>query len=115
MNTDLVVDSLKSALVRIGTEGVMSALVTAAPFFGLPVIHTITKYVVESILKFVVNETELGAYFLYVDRYTKAQAGRFEEAALKNQEAQKYGTEEEKRLAEEELIRRARELIKYGH
>jgi hypothetical protein len=114
LSADDFVSQLKSTLINIGTEGVMGFLTANVPFFALPVVRQITKIIVGKIISLAVNETELGLYFIHVDQYTKEQSDKFKEAAQKNAEAQANGSEEERRLAEEELINRARDLIRFN-
>lgn len=93
----------------------MTYLRAHLPFLNLPVIRNITKAFIEFIIQILVDKTELGAYFIYSDMLTSEQAKKFGEAAKKNQEIQESGTDEEKRLAQLELINRARDLIRLNH
>ncbi len=115
MDLDQIVTIFKAAFVRINTDLIMAALITKFPFFGLPVISSITRMLVSRVLQYGADEGELGAYFLYVNAYTKEQVKDFEKAAIKNQAAQESGNDELKKQTEKELIDAARILIKYNH
>ena len=115
MTIDDLVEQLKGAIITIGTQSVMAFLSVNAPFFALPVIRQITEFAVNKIISLAIKETEIGAFFAYVDIYTKAQVKAFEEAAIRNKIAQESGTDEEKKKAEEAFIAAARDLIKFNH
>ncbi len=113
MKIDQFIETLKSQLVTIGTNGVMTFLAIEVPFFAFPVVNKVTRLIVEKVIEIAIRYTELGAYFLYVDQYTAAQSDAFSNAAKKNLEAQRNGTAEQKKQAEMELINRTRDLIKF--
>lgn len=113
MTRDQYVEILKSAALSAGKKMVMSYLVTRVPFFALPIVNPILGFVVGSILEIAIRETEMGAFFLYIDLRTSAQGRAFEKAALKNYEVQKNGTPQEKADAEKELIDSFRTLVKF--
>ena len=115
MTTDDLIEALKSTLIRAGTQGVMQYLVALSSFFALPIVGPLMSQLVTYILGIAIRYTELGAYFVYTDMFTSAQGKKFQDAAIKNQEAQKSGTNEEKKQSEADLINAARALIKFSH
>lgn len=114
MNTDELIEVFKKSVVEIGSRGVMAYLVAQAPVLGLPVIRTIVSAMVSRIIDILVTNTELAIYFVYTDQRTAKQAKEYEEAAVRRAVIMQsqLSTEEEKKNAEEELINRARELIR---
>lgn len=112
MTRDEYVDLLKSTALDLGTRLVIEYIVTRAPFFKLPFFNFFLSHIVQEILRIAIKQTELGAFFMYIDLRTHKQGVVYEAAALKNKLAQESGTDEEKRLAEENLINSFRMLAK---
>jgi hypothetical protein len=101
---DDYVSAMKDAFISVGTNAAFVAISGAAPWAKLPIINVVIKFILKRILSFVVNSGETSAFFLYIDTRVNAQATEFENAAMKNREAQLHGSEEEKRIAEANLI-----------
>lgn len=112
MTRQETVDALKRAAKSIGTTSVMSYLTTVAPWVQFPVLRTIVSSIVGYVLGVAIDKTELGAFFLYIDVRTSLQGRDFADKALKNREAQRNGTPEEKLRAEKELIDSFRALVR---
>lgn len=109
MNSDQIIDQLKSSLIKIGVQEVMKALVSRLPFLAAWGINPIVTWLVGKVVKVLVNETEIGAFYIYQTMRTTAQAKEFEKAAIALQNAV---TPEEKVRAEKAKIDAARALIK---
>ena len=80
------------------------ALVSAIPFFKIPVIGYISEFIIRKAVSILVNLAEMQMFFMYIDMRTADQAKDFELAAINNRKAQESGTEEEKQIAEQNLI-----------
>ena len=115
MNHQQYADIIKSAALSAGKKAVMSYIVTAVPFFALPIINPILGLVVNWVLTIAIDETEMGLFFMYIDFRTNLQGKEFEAAALENFRAQTEGTEEEKINAEKNLIAKFRALAKFSN
>lgn len=113
LTRDDYVRMLKSAALSAGKRGVMHSLVTRFPFIAGSIVNPIVAFGVGMVLELALNETELGAFFGFIDLRGSIQGRAFEKAALNNLEAQKDGTPEEKKYAEDELISRFRALAKF--
>lgn len=111
MTLDEVVGRIKTALKDGATLGVMTYLSAQVPFFALPVVNKITSLIVGWVIGIAVDQTELGAYNVYVDLYTAAEAAKFKEACAVRDAAV---TPEQKALADEILIAAARTFIRLG-
>lgn len=107
------VSLLKTAALETGKRAVMEYIVARVPFFGFKIINPIAGFVVGKVLSIAIEQTELGAFFLYIDLRTARQGRDFEAAAMKNALAQKSGTPDERQHAEAELIRAFRALAKF--
>ena len=94
---------MKETFVTLGVKAVMSELTSKWSFFALPFFNPLTKLAVEWVVKFLAKHGETAAFFLYIDMRVGEQAKDFEAAAIKNFIAQKTGTPEEKKRAEENL------------
>lgn len=113
MNRDDYVDLIKSTALDLGQRFVMQYLVAKLPFLAWPIVNPIAGFIVGYVLKIAIRETEMGAFFLFIDTRTNAQGRAFAEAAQKNRDAQTSGTPEEKAKAEAELIGKFREFVKF--
>lgn len=111
---DSAIESLKSALIKLGTEQALQYLVTKFPFFGLPIVYQLASFFITKLLAVVITETELGLHFVYFDNYTREQADKFETAAKAHADAVTKGDQDAIKAKERELIDAARDLIKYG-
>lgn len=100
---DEYVKTLKSAAVTLGTNALYSMLVAEVPAFANPILGFIAKEIINEALTKLIDETEFGAFFLYIDVRVDKQGTEFFEAALKNKKAQTSGSEKEKADAEKEL------------
>lgn len=98
------VDSLKTSAVKLGSSSALLYIFTNIPFLKAPFLKQITEKIVESIISIFVNKTEMGIFFIYIDVRTNNQGELFSLMAYKNYKAQKNGTEQEKKIAEENLI-----------
>lgn len=110
MTRDEYVKMIKSTALSFGKSAVFAALVVEAPWIKIPPFSWIFDYLIGLILQKALDETEIGAFFLYMDFRMSAQGKDFEQAALKNREVQLHGTEEEKKDAEEKLAIALRNL-----
>ncbi len=115
---DAYVEFLKSTALSIGKKAVIEWLVAQLPaalVTGLigSIFTPILGFAVGKILEVAINETEIGAFFLYIDLRTSAQGRAFESAAQTNLDKQKSGTPEEKAQAEKELVDAFRAFIKF--
>lgn len=112
MTRDEYAENVKSAFISIGTKGIYTALVSSMPFFKLPIIGAIAEFLIRKTVSTLVNLTEMQMFFIYIDMRTADQAKDFELAAINNRKAQESGTEEEKKIAEKNLINSFRVFAK---
>jgi hypothetical protein len=115
VNYESYVQFLKTTFKDAGVKLVMKYLVSQIPFFRLAFINPIAAFFVGKVISIAVDKTELGAFFLFIDLRISAQGRAFEQVALLNYEVQKNGTKEEKLDAEEKLIEKFRELVKFSN
>lgn len=110
---DQYVEAIKSAAITAGKKFVMEYLVKEFAFVSWRLVNPIVSYLVGVVLEVAIKKTELGLFFIYVDVRTSMQGRAFEKAALANWRAQTSGTEEDKKHAEEILIRDFRTFVKF--
>lgn len=108
---DEYVKTVKTAAVSLGTKGVMSLLVAEVPVFANPILKFIAEQIVEEMITKLVDATEFGAFFLYIDFRVNKQGREFYDAAIANVKVKLGGTPEQKKRAEEELIRKFNALV----
>ena len=94
-------------------NGVMSYLGSSYSFLSLPIVNPLVKFFVEYVLRIAIYYTELGAFIVATHFRTDEQAIDFERASENLARLPKSASEEERRRAEQELIDRARDLIKF--
>jgi len=88
---DDYIDTVKSGLIIVGTNSVMSGLALipgVGPILALPVVSTVVKIFVNKIVSIMINSGEMGAFFGYIDLRVSAQGRTWLETAKKNKEAQ---------------------------
>lgn len=114
---DEYVELLKSTALSLGKQEILPLLLSQLPagmttgFFGA-ILNPIYGFIVGTVLEIAIRETEIGAFFLYIDLRTSAQGRDFEKAARENLLKQKAGTPEEKAKAEKELIDAFKAFVK---
>lgn len=104
------VETIKQAAVSMGTRLVFDFIVSKIPFLAGVIFNPILSWIIGKILSIAINQTEMGAFFLYVDLRTSAQGRAFEKAALAHANAK---SDEEKKNAEKELIDTFRAFVKF--
>lgn len=115
---DEYVELLKSTALSLGKQEVLPLLLSQLPsaltsgFIGT-LLNPIFGFLVGKVLEIAIRETEIGAFFLYIDLRTSAQGREFEKAARENLLKQKTGTPSEKAAAEKELKDAFRAFIKF--
>jgi hypothetical protein len=108
------VSILKNTAKDLALTILKRELVKQLPFLAFPVINPIFNFFVQRAVTILIDYSEFAAFFAYVDLRVDAQARTFQRAILQNHKAQQTGTEEEKALAEKELIDRFRQLAILG-
>jgi putative Mn2+ efflux pump MntP len=105
---DEYVELLKSTALSLGKREIMPLLLSQLPkalttgFLGA-VLSPVLGFIVGKVLEIAIRETEIGAFFLYIDLRTSAQGRDFEKTMQANLDAQKNGTPDQKAKAEKEL------------
>ena len=103
--------AIKAAFLQVGKDIAMKFLVSRFPFMGWAIVNPILGFVIGQVLEALITRGEMMAFFGYIDWRTDKQGKAFEEAAAANAKAQNGGTDEEKRIARENLIRVADEFF----
>lgn len=111
----LYINSIKTSFIKLAKDHAMKYLISQAVFFSWPVIGPLTALFIEKILTVVVNETETGIFFAYVDLRTARQSLIFSDMAMKNYQVQQTGTAKEKEDAEKDLIAAFDNFVKLNH
>lgn len=113
MGLQAYVDSLKASASSLAVNTAMTFLAAEAPWIKLPIIKQVVEYLVKRVTNAVIDSTEMGAFFLYTDIRVNKQGIAFEQAAYKNYIAQKEGTDEERTIAEAELMAAFKSFISF--
>ena len=114
MTHEQYVEILKRTAYMAGVKLVMERLVSRFAFFRLALINPLAERAVSWVVKSVIENGELGAFFWYIDLRVSAQGRDFEKAAMIHHKAQQGGTDEEKRRAEQQLIDSFRVFAKFN-
>ena len=104
------------AMVKSYGETVLRRLmidwvVLKLPFFASGPWNWLLVKIATKFAEYAADQAEMKAFFLYVDFRVNGQAKDFEKAMLENRKAQKEGTEQEKKDAEEKLKIALRNLV----
>jgi len=101
---DEYVGVVKSTAQNLATKLVMARLVVAQPWIAHPIVYAIVETIVDEMFEELIEKTEFGAFFLFIDFRTNKQGRAFFDAAVRNVKA-KLGTDEkEKADAQKALI-----------
>lgn len=100
---DEYVAAMKQAFATLGKQVVVKFVATKVPFLASPFLSPFVGWFADLALKALVESTETGVFFLYIDMRVGAQARGFEAAAYANYTAQQTGTPEEKARAKKKL------------
>lgn len=114
MTRDEYVASIKSAFVLLGSKAVKVELVALAGFFGLPLISSLTDWVLNKVLTIVATKAETQIFFFFIDMRVADQGRDFEAAALNYWRFQQAGDEAARKEAESELIKKFVPLVKFA-
>lgn len=112
MTRDDYVASIKSAFVTVGSKAVEGILIGYFPFLASPFLSPVLNWIVEKVMTDLADGGELAAFFVYIDMRVTAQGRAFSEAAAKNQEALKNGTEADKAQAKIDLMKAFADLAR---
>lgn len=77
------VNLLKDRLVKLAVEKIMKELILSAAFFKIPFFNYVATQLITKLVVFIVDKTELGLYFIYVDFSVAKQADQLREALEK--------------------------------
>lgn len=108
------IDSIRASALNFGKEAVINYIKSKAPFFLIPVLNPITSLIVSKILEILLKETEFAAFFYYIDTRTSHQGELFAQMAYRNYIAQQFGSEIEKKIAQENLENAFKTLVKFA-
>lgn len=114
---DEYVELLKSTALSMGKQAVLKILLPQLPaaltkgFVGA-LLNPLLGFLVGKALEIAIRETEIGAFFLYIDLRTSAQGKAFEAQMRANLEAQKSGDPAKIAQAEKELINAFKAFVK---
>lgn len=114
---DQYVEQLKSTFLALGKQQVLPLLLAQLParlttgFLG-SLINPILGFLVGKILEIAIRETEIGAFFLFIDMRVKGQSKDFEAKMAAHLEAQKSGDPARISKAEKELRDAFKALVK---
>lgn len=108
---DEYVKGLKSAAASLGTNALYAALCAEVPIFANPFLGFFAKQIISEALEFLLDKTEFGAFFIFIDLRVNQQGRAFYEAAVANQKAKLGGSPEEKARAEKQLLESFRALV----
>lgn len=90
----------------------MTYLSVQFPFFNIPVVKQITRFIVRKIISIIINKTELGLTMIHNILHTTAQGKDFIQSVHNYAEVVKHGTPEEIEAAKKDKIDKARNLIR---
>lgn len=114
MTKDDYVAYVKSTFITLSKRAIITWLSSLFPFLLNPFFAKVLELVAGKIASVIAMYGEMQAFFFYTDFRVGKQSDEFIEAAKANDEAQKNGTPEEKKNAEEKLINAFRTFAKFN-
>lgn len=115
MTNEEAVKIVKSQFVKIGKGAILGALTSWIPPLGVPPLSWLANMISDKIMTILVDNGEVGAFFIYTNFNVDSQGRSFMEAAIKNHNVQINGTDQEKKIAEENLKDAFRKLVRFSN
>jgi hypothetical protein len=109
------IDSLKSTILELGKKTVLNWIFSKFTLLAWGPLGLLVGMVVEKVLTIFINESETAIFFQYIDMRTDLQGKDFSEKAIANFNAQRMGTNEEKKIAEANLINSFRAFASFNN
>lgn len=106
---------IQKTATDLAVKFILQELLTAVPFLFWGPLGPLTKMVITKAITVAYSKAEMAVFFKYIDMRVDAQGSAFSEAAIKNHIAQQTGTEDEKKLAEANLIAAFKPFIKLSN
>lgn len=92
-------------------KSIVNGVAKSIPFFALGLPNTLLIKFASWLAGVIAEQTEMMIFFKYIDLRSDIQAKDFEAAMIKNHNAQKTGTDQEKKNAEKELTEALNRLV----
>lgn len=103
MNHQDYVNMLKETVLKQTLETTLNIIFAKIPFLAWGPIGPLVSLAVKHVLKIAINQTEMAIYMKFIDMRVSNQGKAYNKAMEEHHRAQKEGTDEEKRIAEENL------------
>lgn len=113
MKFETYLQKLKEQTVSDVTKSVVAILVKKISWLGWGPIAPVLNFFISKIVNIIVWNTEVGAYFKYIDFRVDKQGKEYFQALVTNFNLQSTGTGQEKKDAEEKLKLAFRNLVKF--
>ena len=108
------IEILKSYILQSAKKATIEYIFKKIPYLAIPVLNPVVSFIVEKIATIILYKVETAIFFTYIDIRTNFQGRTLYNAITKNKEAQAYGTDEEKQLAEKNLALAFDSFFKFG-
>lgn len=92
--------AVKKAIKKKIVSSLMALIVSKLPFLGLKFLNPIVGFLIEKIVEFIFEQTELAVAFMFIDMRTTLQGQNFTSAAIRYE---KNKTPENEKLLNESL------------
>jgi hypothetical protein len=114
LDRNKIIDLIREALISKVKAQAMGHLISKVPLFALPIINPITGLALGYLLRFLIENTLIGANILLIEIDVNADVSNLEKAAKIAREAYLSKKKEAIQKADEDLINAARDVINYG-
>lgn len=98
------VNILKGTLQKLLLNSVLTFLYAEVPLLSVPPLKNILSFFINKIISILLNQTELAIFLRYTDIRVSQEGKAFNDAVLKNHEAQTQGDENARKIAEKNLM-----------
>jgi hypothetical protein len=113
--TTQIIAEAKKRLTTLAVHQIMSVIISKIPLMGVGIFNPILSFFVGKVVKLLIEQTELGLYFMKVDIVTHKEAADFNSAVDKLEGVKENGNSEEISKAEQEAIDAFKRLGHFGN
>lgn len=106
------VDFLKSYLFKTITKKAFTVIITKLPFLAWGPLAPLLQLIIDKLVGIILDQTELAVFMKYIDIRTTLQGRDFYKAMEDNQLALKNGSDNDKKIAEQNLKDTFRAFVK---
>lgn len=111
MRISLISDQTRDSAVSVSTKELLRVLCIQYPIFNLPIVNGLATAAIGSLMKMIINETQLGLVYIAAFGSSNRLVSDFKISWEQHYELEKTGTPEEIAASEADLVNKARAML----